>query len=426
MINTLLFIVGGGLLFFAVFSQSLNKTFLTAPMAFMGLGIAVNAYTPEAAETLRTYGGFETFAELTLGLILFSDAASLKITSLRREYPVPMRLLFIALPLTILSGAGVAAILFEDIPIAQALLIAAILAPTDAALGAAVASSQSVPRYLRETVNVESGLNDGLALPAVLFAAALFIGDSETIAGEGGWILFTLTQITLGVAIGLAVGAAGGFIVVHAWKKRWLAEDYQSLCVIGLALIAIGLPPLLGGNAFISAYIAGLSFGAMSHNSRQFVDFAETEGNFFSLMIFFIFGAVLAPQAILAALPDQQGVIDWRLIAYAGLSLTIIRIVPTMIALIGTKLSAPDRLFLGWFGPRGLASILFLVIAMDEHPTMHAPLVETVVYLTVFASVILHGASAQPLSALFAFSTRRRMNQSHKAARRIKRSRSLP
>ena len=394
MTNLILLIIGAGLLIFSSFSRRLNDTPLTAPMAFMFLGLAAHYAAPDLIEAERESHGFALFAELTLGLILFSDAARLKIANLRRDFPLPARLLLISLPLTILAGGAIATLVFPELTLWQAFLVAAILAPTDAALGAAIMSSKAVPERLRETVNVESGLNDGLALPAVLFASALCAMGEGAAGPSDGWVLFTLKQVGFGAAVGIGVGLAAGGLIIFAWKKRWLSSHYQNLSVIGVALLALSIPPFIGGNAFIAAYCAGIAFGAVSRNSERFVDFAETEGNFFSLLIFFFFGAALLPFTLEA--------IDWRIGAYALLSLTFIRMAPSALSLAGAGLKARDILFLGWFGPRGLASILFLVIAIEAREAFDAPLVEHIVYFTVFVSVILHGASAKPFASLFA------------------------
>ncbi|MEL7486188.1 MAG: cation:proton antiporter [Pseudomonadota bacterium] len=396
MTNLILLIIGAGLLFFSSFSKRLDETPLTAPMTFMLLGLGAHFAAPSLIEVEAEGHGFALFAELTLGLILFSDAARLKIANLRRDYPLPARMLLLALPLTILGGGAIASAIFPELTIWQAFLVAAILAPTDAALGAAVMASKAVPERLRETINVESGLNDGLALPAVLFTAALCAMGEGAEGPANGWVVFTLMQIGVGAAVGIGVGLAAGGLIVFTWKRRWLSSHYQNLSVIGLALLALAIPPFLGGNAFISAYAAGLTFGAVSSNAPRFVDFAETEGNFFSLLIFFFFGAALAPMALEA--------FNWRIAVYAALSLTAIRMVPIALSLIGAGLKARDVLFLGWFGPRGLASILFLVIAIEARDAFDAPMVEHIIFLTVFASVILHGASAKPFAMLFSTS----------------------
>ncbi len=334
----------------------------------------------------------EGFGELTLGLILFADAASTNSRNLIRENRIPKRLLLVSLPLTVLLGAIVAIFVFPSLSWQEAALIAAILAPTDAALGQAVVSSKQVPERIRQAILVESGLNDGLALPAVLLFAALAFSvmPGET-RGLGYWLTFTGQQIVVGLVVGAIAGGGLGKLIHYADGKGWVAHEFRNLSSLGVAVMTLFLAELAGGNGFIAAFVGGLVFGSFcKRRAGALTNFVEEEGQLFALIIFFIFGAVLLPAAL-----EYFTVFC---VLYALLSLTIIRMAPTALSLLDLKLKWPTIGFIGWFGPRGLASILFLLIAIDHEEMGRLTEIEAVVYVTVFLSIVLHGATAAPLS----------------------------
>jgi len=380
------------IVFYGAFSAKLGRSVVSAPMTFMLAGLAAGEAGLELIEVAIDNEVLEGFGELTLGLILFADAAATNSRRLAHDYRIPRRLLLVGLPLTIAFGALVAVGLFPNLNWQEAALIAAILAPTDAALGYAVVSSEHVPERIRQSVLVESGLNDGLALPAVLLFAALAYSAME---GEPrsaqDWAVFAGQQIAVGAGLGVLLGAGLGKLIHHADGKGWISGSYRNLTCIGVAILTLFCAHLVGGNGFIATFVGGLTFGAFcSKRSGALTGFVEEEGQLFSLVIFFFFGAALLPAALANFTPFC--------VLYAVLSLTVIRMAPTALSLVGLKLKTPTKAFIGWFGPRGLASILFLLIAVEHDEMGRLTEVEAVVYVTVFLSVILHGATAAPLS----------------------------
>ncbi|GJL94487.1 MAG: sodium:proton antiporter [Hyphococcus sp.] len=380
---------------YGAFSAQLSKSIISAPMLFMLVGLLVGQAGLGLINIDIENEVLEGFGELTLGFILFADAASTNSRKLALDYRIPRRLLLVSLPLTMLFGTLVAIGLFPNLSWQEAALIAAILAPTDAALGYAVVTSEHVPERIRQGILVESGLNDGLALPAVLFFAALAFSAMQGEAqGLSYWLGFTAKQIIIGGVFGIVAGAALGKAVHYADGKGWISHEFRNLTCIGVAILILLGAELAGGNGFIAAFVGGLVFGSFcKERTGSMTSFVEEEGQLFSLIIFFFFGAVLLPSAL--------EYFTAVCILYALLSLTVIRIVPTVVSLIGLKLSLPSSLFMGWFGPRGLASILFLLIAVEHEEMGRLTEIEAVVYVTVFLSVILHGASAAPLSKLY-------------------------
>jgi len=394
----LLLVIGAALLLFAALSKPFENTILTAPLAFLLLGFAAGDAGFALVEIEPEGRGFHLFAEFTLALILFSDASSIDLSGRWRELWLPARLLLIALPLVVGAGYGLGVLLFGGaLPWAEIALIAAVLAPTDAALGYAVIASSDVPRPVRETINVESGLNDGLAFPAVLFFAAfassgLGMTDGPSL-GAADWAQFVFAQIWRGLAVGLALGFTAGGLVAAACAREFVAPAFQRLSAVAATVLALALAPLLGANAFVTAYVAGLVFGVLVAHGERFTDFAEIEGQLFSLLTFFIVGATLAPQAL--------GAFEWTHLLYAALSLTLVRAIPVFIALTGSGLSVRDKLFVGWFGPRGLATVLFLLIVFEEGSFPHAETIKSIALTTVVLSVVLHGVTAAPLARLY-------------------------
>jgi NhaP-type Na+/H+ or K+/H+ antiporter len=305
-----------------------------------------------------------------------------------RDFAIPLRLLGIGLPLTILLGAGIAKIIFTDFSVWEAALVAAILAPTDAALGQAVVTSPKVPLKIRQSLNVESGLNDGIVLPIVMLFAAIVSVNSEP-ADQNGWLQYWVKQVTLGPLMGVIVGVVGGTALKHAKKIGYLNADFEKLSGIALALLAWSGALLIGGNGFIAAFVAGMSISCFADNIGESLrDFGEAEGQLFSLATFLLFGMII----VVPAFQDAHA----YCYLYAVLSLTVIRMLPVALSLFGLKLHWPTVLFLGWFGPRGLASLLFALLVVDEFDVLRENQIMTIATITVLMSIVAHGLSAVP------------------------------
>ena len=377
------------LLAFGAVSRLAERSIVSAPMVFVALGYAVSGRGLGLLECDHA-AVIHGLAEITLMLVLFADAVRIDLSALRRERSLPLRLLGIGMPLTLLLGAGVAALLFPDLSTMEWLLIAAILAPTDAALGQAVVSSPLVPLRIRQTLNVESGLNDGIALPVVLIAAALAGMQAETnVAAD--WIRFVALQVTVGPAVGIAVGFLSGRALGAAKARGWLSDGFGRLSIMAVAILAFSAAELVAGNGFIAAFTAGATIGNTSRNiCGSLFEFGEEEGLLLTLIVFLLFGATM--------LPDSLAHLSLATVGYAFLSLTVIRMIPVALSLIGSDLRPVSFAFLGWFGPRGLASILFVLLVVEEMPVTHSHEIEAVVAMTVLASTFAHGITAFPFA----------------------------
>ena len=343
-------IVALAFLLFGLTSRRLSGSFLTGPLLFSAFGLAVGPTGLGVVPLELSHEVLHTLAEITLILVLFSDAANIDLRQLRRDHNLPVRMLVLAMPLNIVLTAIVAMVLFGGLTMWEAALLAAILAPTDAALGQAVVSNASVPIRIRQTLNVESGLNDGFALPLVLIFASL-ASAMQADAGPGEWVLFGLGQVTLGPLAGIAVGYLGGKAVALAYKSKWMSDQAEGLIALALAFLAFASAELIHGNGFIAAFVAGLVFGnTLAHKCSFLYEFAEAEGLFLILMTFFIFGGVMLPEAL--------GAINPIYLLLAILSLTVLRMVPVWLSLLGTgvQLTTIDslRLFPNFEGHVGV------------------------------------------------------------------------
>lgn len=368
----------------------LERADLAAPIVFtvlgaglVGLGLVDAAAAPETLKPL---------AELALVWVLFSDAARVRVQDLRADLGRYSRLLGIGLPLTILAGWGLAKWLFPELDGWLALLVAAALAPTDAALGVPVVTNPAVPSRIRRLITVESGLNDGIATPVVMFAIA-GAAAVEGLDGASG-VGAALAELAVGAIIGVVIGAAGGALLRLTRRRGWVAEEFAGIAVLALALVAYVLAVAIGVNGFVAAFCGGLAFGATAgRRGRAELVFLEQASGLVSLLVWMAFGAIATP-----ILLDRLSPV---LVLYAVLSLTVVRMLPVAIATLGSGLDRNTVLFVGWFGPRGLASLVFALLALEELGETDSALAVTIIAATVLLSVIAHGASAAPLAARY-------------------------
>ncbi len=382
------------LLLVAVFSGLIGKLPISFQMIFilagMFIGWLVTGYVDVSKPPYSTI--IFLIAEIALVLVLFSDASRVGLKALKNN--ISTRLLTIGLPLTIFLGVIIATLIFPGIPWWVAGLIGAALAPTDAALGQIVVQNKKVPERIRSTIEIESGLNDGGSVPFLLLFISIGIA-AEAFKPSVYFIQVLLAQVGFGTLVGLGVGIGGGWMVLKAREKEWITPNFQRIAFLAIAVLTFLIADELGGSGFIAAFIGGLAVGYVVKDAGKIlIDFSETEGQLLNLTVFFLLGIVILP--ILYTL-------TWQIILYAILSLTIIRMIPVAISLIGTKLGLDSILFIGWFGPRGLASIVLALLALQELKVFPGDnIFLSVVFVTVLLSVFAHGVTASPLSNIYA------------------------
>lgn len=334
--------------------------------------------------------GKRLLAEITLVLVLFSHASHVQFTQLKQSWRLPFRMLVIGLPLSIALGTLVTWLISPEGGIAMALLTAAVLTPTDAALGQSVVTSANVPEKLSETINVESGLNDGLVLPFVLLGAIL-ASAGMTDASTDGLAMNAVTQIVLGPLAGIATGWVVARMMDVAQSRRLIVASAEGVVFLAAAFAAYVLASAIGGNGFIAAFVAGMIFGnTYKHNIGFVREFMEGAGLLLTMSAFLIFGALL--------LPDGLAHASMKTVVIAVLFLTVVRVGAIWLSLTGSGLKTREKLFLGWFGPRGLASILFTLVIIDEFDFPSEAELLACVSMTVALSILVHGLSSTPLA----------------------------
>ena len=379
--TTFIICAAGALFVYGLLSKRLASTPISGPMVFVALGLGAHAVG--ILEPIRVIdSGASGVLELTLALLLFTDATKIQVRSWTFDMDLPTRLLTIGMPLTIVLGAFGAMLIFPSIGLISALIAATILAPTDAALGNAVITNKRVPIQIREALGIESGLNDGIALPILLFLLTL----GEAAEGVGLWRLF-FEEIGIGLLVGIGLGAGAGFAIRFAVNKAWIAHSWVRISLVAVAFFIFLVADDMGGSGFIAAYVGGSTFGRIVEPVEPTSGaFGEDLGTILAMIAFLIFGAYI--------LGPNLDFFTGRNLIYGILSLTAIRMIPVAISMIGTELRPPTVAYLGWFGPRGLASIIFAGVLVEETSLSDSELIVAVVVVTVTLSVLLHGMTA--------------------------------
>jgi NhaP-type Na+/H+ or K+/H+ antiporter len=380
----------GFIALYALAAARLEYFWITGPIIFVVLGFFLGTRELSVVELGLDSEIVRVVTELTLALLLFSDASTVNPRALRKDASLIGLLLFIGVPLAVAIGTVAGWLILPAVSLGVYALLASILAPTDLSLGLALFKNPRVPARVRRELNVESGLNDGIATPFV----TLFIGVSvaET-AGSGHVVVQAITDIVIGMAIGIAVGGLGALLMRLSTRYRWSSALSRQFAALALGLLAYGAALALEGNGFIAAFVAGITFGAIEPEAGDAVEFTEKTGTLLTFAVWFIFGATVAPILI------ADGV-HWRPIVYALVSLAVVRMLAVFISSVGKGLHRSTVLFVGWFGPRGLASVVFLILALQslgEEGVALAQFAEAAGW-TILFSVVLHGLSAVPVA----------------------------
>ena len=373
---------------YSLISSRLERTIFSGALVYVFVGFLCGQYCFGLVHIELEGETLKVFAELTLSLVLFIDSANTNLVTLRRIESIPLRLLLIGLPLTIALGFVISFFLLDGLLLFEFALLATMLAPTDAVLGKAVVTNKSVPESVRESLSLESGLNDGICVPVLLFFIALTGGETGLDEAAGLAVTLPLRAIGIGLLIGVAAGTIGSQLLRICHQRQWISGTWLQVPVISLALVSFSATEYLHGSGFIACFAGGIVFGALSKGQKQkYLEATETISDLMALMTWFVCGA--------AAIGLSWELIDWKIVFYAILSLTVIRMLPVYLCLLGLKLDTETKLFMGWFGPRGLASIVFMVIVVDEHLPGGRILLATVT-TTILFSVIFHGITANP------------------------------
>lgn len=379
-------VIAALLIGYALVSRRLEGTVVTPPMLFVGAGLIVGVDALGLVDTSATGEVLRGLTTATLTVVLFADAVRIDLGALRRELGVPARLLGIGLPLTIVLGTAAAMVVF-DLSLWPAAVLAVVLAPTDAALGQAVVTLPSLPSRIRQGLNVESGLNDGICVPLLLIC--LIIAEADQGLTSTDALRLVIEEIGFGALGGLVAGGAGAVLLRWSERRGWLSAGWRQIALLAVPVLAFGVAAPLGGSGFIAAFVAGITFGAVSRSLqpvRTFLD--DQSGEVLGALTFVLFGAVILGPALAS--------VRWSILLYSLLSLTVVRMIPVAVSLVGSRARPATVGFLGWFGPRGLASIVFALGEVQDSGLSQRDEIVQVVAITVALSVLLHGLTAAP------------------------------
>jgi len=382
-------ILAAFLLIYSAVAGRIERSWISGPIVFTGVGFTLGPHGFGVLHINIGGEGLRVLAELTRHGAVHTDAANADFGVVRRNLGLPERLLLIGLPLTIILGFLLAAIVLPSLDRLEIALLAAMLAPTDAALGKPVVTNPAVPPVMRESLNLESGLNDGICVPIVVLLLGLAVGTQIEGGTMGHVARVVVEAIGLGALIGVALTWSTIRVLRFAERRGWISEHWVEIPIIALAAACFAAAQEVGGSGFIACFIGGLLLSGLGeHHKKELLRGAEHTGEALALLTWVVFGGI-----VVARLIDR---VTWPALFYAVLSLTVIRMLPVFLCLIGTRTRTADKLFIGWFGPRGLATIVFAVLVLDEH----LPGNDTIMLAagwTVLLSVIAHGVTANPL-----------------------------
>jgi NhaP-type Na+/H+ or K+/H+ antiporter len=386
----ILAVIAGFAFLYSLVASRLERTPINGALVYVAVGLLCGPYCLGLLNLKVDAEGIKRLAEFTLAIVLFTDSANANLPVLRRIERLPIRLLLVGLPLTIALGFGAGVLLYDDLTLLEIALLATMLAPTDAALGKAVVTNEAVPASVREGLNVESGLNDGICVPVLLVFLALAAGSSGDSSMAALIVKLPLQAIGIGAIVGVAFAVVGSYLLRACSGRGWIAGSWTPIPVIALAMLCFATAQRFEGSGFIASFVGGLVFGALTRDHKEDVlRAAEGAGDTLSLITWFVFGTAFVGKYL------QN--LDPQPLVYAVLSLTLVRMVPVFLCVSGLGLRWDTKLFLGWFGPRGLASIVFIVMVAAENLAGHDTLVSTVVW-TILLSVVAHGLTANPLA----------------------------
>jgi len=373
----------------SLFTNRIGKLPVSGPILYVIFGFLVGPLVFNVFVIEIDGESIKTLAELALALILFNDASKANLSVLENNISIPIRLLLIGLPLTILMGILSGWVVFDNFSLVELAILATMLAPTDAALGKQVVTNKKVPSKIREALNLESGLNDGICVPVIFLLLAIFTAEHANDITVGFGFELLGKEIGLGIIIGLAITYIGDKLLRISVKHNWIEKSWQPIFIVSLAFSCFAMAQLIGGSGFIACFSGGILFGKINKKRKlELLEASEGSGEILSMIIWVIFGSVVIGSYI--------NDLTFSVVLYAIASLTLVRILPVLLSLSRTSLSIKEKLFMGWFGPRGLASVVFAIIVLEvELPNMGTIMITAI--CTILFSILAHGFSANPI-----------------------------
>jgi NhaP-type Na+/H+ or K+/H+ antiporter len=394
--NAALIVVDTVVAVYSLAAKRLSTTLVTGPMLFTAVGVMIGPKAFDLVDLTLSNDDVELLLNTTLAVVLFVDATHINLTSMRRGWSGPARLLLLSFPAMLVFGYAIGWALFPSLGIFAVAAIATILAPTDAALGQAVITNPKVPLGIRQTLSVESGLNDGLALPVLITILAVAQADA---AADPAHVL--VDELVKEVGFGLLAGLGIGLLATGAiWTAKRMSLPITGVAVsvasLGALVAAAGAAQAMGGSVLIAAFVAGLAVAPQIQSfGHEASAFSEEVVVILTLLAFVVFGGGI--------LSSQLSSLSWQVALYAILSLAVLRPLAVAVGAIGSGATTQTIAFVGWFGPRGLASILFVAVIVRKAPDLDGlATILSVMTWTVAASIVAHGLTAWPGSNAYA------------------------
>lgn len=386
MITDTAFVLTVLVLCYAVVSGLVNRWYVAPALIFMASGIVLGPFAFGIVDTRPDTHSFTVLAQLALTVILFNQAAELDLPALLRRGHLTFRLLVVGIPLSLLLGTATALLVLPIMPLWEAVCLAAIVAPTEVALIEALLNDRRIPESVRHAMSAESGCYDGFALAAML--AALALASHQADPDDGQWGLFLLRTEVMSLGVGLALGLAGGWVIAHSRARGWMNDIWAQLATVAVALVCFDLAERLHGSGFVAAFAGGMAFaGANRHKqARPQTQFSDATGQLLELIVFALFGGY----AVIVGWRDAS----WRVILFAALAVFVVRVIAVSVALLGSDLRARSRLFIGWFGPRGIGTLVLGLLMIERGEIQQADLITQAVAVTVTLSLVVHSLTA--------------------------------
>ncbi len=373
---------------YALVSEQVNRSYVAPALIFLLLGMALGPFGLHLLDAGPGTEGYTVLAQLALTVILFNQAANLNFGRIRLHGTVALRLLIIGIPLTVTLGALTAAVLLPVLPWWEAVCLAAVVAPTEVALIEALLGDRRIPERVRHALSVESGFYDGFALAILLTALALASQQADRSDVNWAWFMFSTEFLSL--LAGGAVGLLGGLVVAWSRRRDWMSDIWAQLAALALAFICFAVGERIEASGFVAAFTGGLAFSFITRRRSDHdlpTQVSDAAGQLLELLVFAMFGAF--------AVIDGWQRADWRVALFAMLALFGVRITAVFVSLIRTDLPNSDRLFIGWFGPRGIGTVVLGLLVVNRGDILNTELIGTVVVVTVTLSLLLHSLTAR-------------------------------
>jgi NhaP-type Na+/H+ or K+/H+ antiporter len=373
---------------YAVVSGLVKRWYLAPALIFVLFGIILGPFGLGVIDIGTDTASFTVVAQLALTVILFNQAVQLDLSTVFRRREVTFRLLVIGIPLALTLGTVTAVLVLPVMPLWEAVCLSAIVAPTEVALIDALLEDKRVPERIRHALSTESGFYDGFALAAMLAALALASEQSDPDASR--WTLFLVRTEVVSVVVGLAIGAIGGLVIARSQKREWMSDTWAQLATLAVALVCFQVGEGLHGSGFVAAFAGGLAFAFMAKRIGVPPDtqVSDAAGQLLELMVFAMFGSY----AVVVGWRDA----GWRVVLFAVLALFAVRMIGVGVALIRSDLPARNRLFIGWFGPRGIGTLVLGLLVVERGQIEQESLITQVVVVTVTLSLVVHSLTAWP------------------------------